>query len=230
MEKNHIIEVKNLNFAFGKLKILENIDLNIRKGEIITIIGPNGSGKTSLLSILAGITPIKHECYKKKKGVTISYMPQKITFDKVLPITVKEFLYLTVNKNQINEIAEELNITKILDKQVYEISGGELQRVLLANCLLAKPQVMILDEPISSMDINSATLFYKLISDFRLRTGCSIVMASHDLYVVMKNTDRVICLNGKIQCEGKPNEIISHKKFINLFGENVAFYQHHHSK
>ena len=230
MNKSHIIEIKNLNFYRNKLKILENINLSIREGEIVTIIGPNGGGKTSLLSILAGIIAIKNNHYVRKKNIVISYMPQNIRLNPTLPITVASFLYLTNSKRKIHEISEELNVTQILDKQIHQISSGELQRVMLANCFLAEPQLMILDEPVSNMDINSAKLFYRLISNFNIKTNCSIVMASHDLYVVMKGTDSVICLDRKIRCAGKANEIVSHQEFISLFGENVALYKHHHPR
>lgn len=228
MNDKYILEVKKLDFYRGKLKILNNINLSIRAGEIVTIVGPNGSGKTSLLSILAGIIPVSQTCYSINKGLVIGYMPQNINFDPVLPITVLDFLCLINSQDNIGEIAQEVGIVKILDKNIYEISRGELQRVLLANCLMREPQLMILDEPVSSMDINSSTLFYNLISSFCNRTNCSIIMASHDLYVVMKNTDRVLCLDGKICCEGKPHEIVTHKEFINLFGKNIALYEHDH--
>ncbi len=228
MGKKTIIKLKNLDLFHGKKQILKDINLTIKESEIITIIGPNGSGKTSLLSVLAGIKPVNKKGCLIKQDVRVAYMPQKITLNPHLPITVFAFLRLTNDANKIESIAHELNISNILDKQIYEISGGELQRVLLANCFLAQPQLMILDEPVSSMDINSAELFYKKISDFGQSTKCATIMASHDLYVVMKNTDRVVCLDARICCQGCPSEVIAHQEFIKLFGKNVAFYQHQH--
>ncbi len=226
MQQNYIVELKNLNLKYGNHNVLENVNLKIKDDEIITIVGPNGSGKTSLLLCLAGIIKINRSCYTRKSNLVISYMPQNIGFDPVLPITVFSFLCLTKTKDKIYSIAEEVGIEDILERQMYELSGGEIQRVLLANCLLAQPQLMILDEPVSNMDINSAKQFYKLISKFRDSTNCSIVMASHDLYVVMKNTDRVICLDGKIHCEGKPHEVSINKEFVNMFGSNFTIYEH----
>lgn len=231
MKKNTIIQIQNLDYYYGKSIILQNIDLEVVAGEIVTIIGPNGSGKTSLLRILAGIIKVKQGSYIKKKDLVISYMPQNLKFDPVLPLTIKSFLSLgNASKQEIDKVMTDLDMTHLLQKQVYEISGGELQRVLLANCLLTKPDVMILDEPVSNMDIKSTTSFYNLISKVRQSINCSIVMASHDLYVVMKKTDRIICLNNKVCCQGKPSDICTHKEFLNLFGQSIAVYDHHHSQ
>ena len=224
-----IITAQDLNFSYGKKRVLQDINLKINTGEILTIIGPNGSGKTSLLRILAGIIKIKNPQIIRRKNLKISYMPQSIRFDPILPITVGHFLSLSNDKKQIKKIAVEIGIENILDKQIYEISGGELQRVLFANCILAEPQLMILDEPVSNMDIKSADSFYRLIAKLQKKNNCSIVMTSHDLYVVMKNTDRVICLDNTIHCQGKPHEVYTNKEFIRLFGKSVALYEHDHN-
>lgn len=226
MNKKPIITLNKLNFYRDKALVLQDINLEIYQGEIITIIGPNGSGKTTLLSILAGI--IKTNKVHINTQLTTAYMPQYIKFDATLPINVFKFLSLSHPQERIFSILEKLEIADIIYSQMYELSGGELQKVLFANCLLAQPNIMILDEPVSSMDINSSSLFYTLLAKFRACSNCTIVMASHDLYVVMKNTDRVICLNKKIHCEGKPNEIVVHNEFINLFGKNITLYEHHH--
>ena len=233
--QNSLIHCHNLSYSHGTNKILDNISLEVMPGSIVTIIGPNGGGKTTLLKILLGILqPSTGEIYRKK-NIRIGYMPQRIVFNKQLPLTVRNFLFLNYNVDynsvDVFKIISDTNLTHILDQQVHDISGGELQKLILAKALLHNPDLMILDEPLQGLDIKGQNDFYLLLEQIRLEKKMSMVMVSHDLHTVIRSTNHVICLNKHICCQGLP-KTIQKQSYENLFGlpidTTLAYYKHHH--
>jgi zinc transport system ATP-binding protein len=231
-----LLKIDDLSLAIEGNQILDNINLEIPKAKIITIIGPNGSGKTTLArSILNLIKPNKGSIWFKP-NLKIGYMPQKVSLNPNLPLTVIDFLKLEVNckmsKDLLHDIINEVGITKILSHPLQKISGGEMQRTLLARALLKQPELLILDEPVQGVDINGQVEFYKLIEKLRLEREITSLIISHDLHMVMKNTDYVICLNRHICCEGSPNFVNQQQNFHELFSNealtNFSVYEHHH--
>lgn len=236
MPNKELIKTSNLSIRLDGKNILENINLIISEGQIITIIGPNGSGKTTLVRcILDLLKPTAGEIWIKDQ-LQIGYLPQKISINPSLPITVKDFLKLKIKnpikQNLLDKIVEETNIHKILLSPLQKISGGELQRVLLAKALLKEPQLLILDEPNQGVDVNGQVEFYKLIEKLRREKNIASLIISHDLHLVMKNTDYVICLHNHICCEGTVSKIQEqdylHKLFNSEALEHFAIYNHHH--
>ncbi|MCE3232187.1 MAG: znuC [Rickettsiaceae bacterium] len=231
-----MINCQNISVSFSGHNVLKDVSLSLKEKEIVTIIGPNGSGKTTLLRIICGLHKPDSGTVTKEKGLVIGYMPQKLTIDKVLPLTVRRFLRLNGKRslrdiNSVEKVAEEFGILHLMKKQVHDISGGEMQRVMLARAILLEPNILILDEPTQGLDINGQSEFYQLISDIRDKRNCAILMVSHDLHMVMAATDRVICINKHICCEGSPEHINSHPEYLALFGraaETVALYTHKH--
>ena len=228
-----LIRCQDVSYTQGNKVILENIGFEISNGNIITIIGPNGGGKTTLLKILLGILNPTQGLIYRKKGLRTGYMPQKLVFNRQLPMTVRNFLFLNHNQNQdINteQVTLDTNLQEILDQQVHEISGGELQRLMLAKALLHDPDLMILDEPVQGLDIRGQHDFYLLLEKIRKEQKISILMVSHDLHTVMRSTNHVICLNKHICCEGLP-EAIKDQSYEHLFGledaDVLAYYPHH---
>ncbi len=232
-----IASLENVCLKLNNKNILSNINLEIKKGEITTLIGPNGGGKTSIARILIKILqPTKGKVFIDKR-IKIGYMPQKLNIDHTIPLRVIDFLNLNINKSQKDKIrqskiAEKLNIENILFEQIKNISGGQLQKVSLMQALINNPTFLVLDEPTQYMDIQAQAEFYQLIEDIRKKQNCAILMISHDLHMVMQKTNHVICINHHICCQGHPNDINQHPEYISLFGKdkikNIAIYSHHH--
>ncbi len=233
MKDNKLLGIQNLSINFNEHAILKNISFEIYQKQIITIIGPNGAGKSTLLkSILGFIQPATGSITKNPK-LKIGYVPQRIVFPEQIPLTVLKFLTLNnKTKTLFNEkLNAKLNIEHLLPKSIHKLSGGELQRILLAKALSNNPNLLILDEPTQSIDLNGQAEFYKLCSYLQQQLNCAILMASHDLHIVMSGTNSVICLNKHICCHGLPAMVSKSPEFIRLFGDNMtklAFYPHHH--
>lgn len=207
--------------------------MEVYPAEIVTIIGPNGSGKTTLLKILLGLTEADSGEIFQSPALKIGYVPQQVKFDSIMPLTAYDLLKLMERDHErIMQVAAEVEITRYLRRQLYALSGGELQRVMLAQALLTGPQLLVLDEPVQGVDFNGQATLYKLIREVARARGCAVLMVSHDLHLVMADTDHVICLNRHICCSGTPHDVSKDAEFINLFGaetaKQIAYYVHHH--
>jgi|TARA_B100001939_G_scaffold293929_1_gene266744 zinc transport system ATP-binding protein len=229
---NALISAKKVCVFKHQKSILENIDIQINKNDFITIIGPNGAGKTMLLKCLMGFYKPTSGIIEKKEKLKIGYMPQSINVINTMPMTVKNFI--TVRKKyddiSLNKVIYEINIKHLIDKQLSVLSGGEMQRVLLARSLLNNPDLLILDEPAQNLDISGQLNFYKLIQEIYSKRDISILMVSHDLHLVMVSTKKVLCLSNHICCSGQPQQVAKDPEFISMFGEDMAnmmaVYQH----
>ncbi|GAA0581057.1 metal ABC transporter ATP-binding protein [Rhizomicrobium electricum] len=224
-----LITARGLSLVAGRLTILNDISLAIHRGEIVTVIGPNGSGKTTLLKALLGLIRIKGEIVRRP-GLRIGYVPQQYAPDPSLPMTVHRFLDLFAGHAAGCAALERVGIADAHDRQLATLSGGELARVLLARAIAAKPDLLVLDEPLSGVDISGEAALYHLIADLRDELSCGILLVSHDLHVVMGKTDRVVCLNHHICCQGAPHAVAQDPAFLELFGDrsDLKLYPHHH--
>ena len=231
---NALISAKNVSVLKHQKSILDNIDIQINKNDFITIIGPNGAGKTMLLKCLMGFYKPTSGRIERKEKLKIGYMPQSISIINTMPITVKDFI--TVRKEyddiSLNKVITEVSIGEIVNKQLSVLSGGEMQRVLLARSLLNNPDLLILDEPAQNLDISGQLNFYKLIQEIYSKRNISILMVSHDLHLVMVSTKKVLCLYKHICCSGAPQQIAKDPEFLSMFGKDMAnmmsIYQHSH--
>ncbi|SEW23124.1 zinc transport system ATP-binding protein [Aliiroseovarius sediminilitoris] len=228
-----LITARNLSVSHGRRLVLSDVNLTIEPGEIVTIVGPNGSGKSTLLRALLGMLRVSGEV-TKKPGLVVGYVPQKLALDPSLPMPVTSFLNLPKPHSLAEqaEVLRRVGVRNVADQQVSELSGGQLQRVLLARALLSKPDILVLDEPTQGLDQNGEAAFYQLIEAVRTETGVAVLMVSHDLHVVMSASDRVICLNGHVCCEGTPHVVRDAPEYRALFGQGtrgaLALYQHEH--
>ncbi|TCP90132.1 zinc transport system ATP-binding protein [Cricetibacter osteomyelitidis] len=230
-----LIQLKNINVVFEQKVALQNINLAVYPNSITTIVGPNGGGKSTLLKVLLKLISPTSGTVQYGKNVKIGYVPQKIQLDHSFPITVKKFLSLAkgITPTDIQDALELLSISHLVNNSLQRLSGGEMQRVLLARAILNKPNLLVLDEPTQGVDISGQAELYQLIHQTQQKLNCAILMVSHDLNLVMADTNEVLCINQHICCAGTPEIISNDPKFIHLFGpqfsKNVAFYAHHHN-
>lgn len=213
--------------------LLDHIDIDLHEGEVVTVIGPNGAGKTTLLKTLLGLIVPSAGSVTRAATLRIGYMPQKLSLNPLLPMTVQRFLRQTnTSDDAIVGALAETGVSGLLQQSLHNVSGGELQRVLLARALLRKPQLLVLDEPAQGVDVCGQADLYRLIAELRNRYHCGVLLVSHDLHLVMAATDTVICLNQHICCQGHPEHVGQHPEYLQLFGkqiaDGIAVYTHHH--
>ena len=235
----HCTKINNIGVKIGDEVILKDVSIHIHCGELTVIIGRNGAGKSTLLKAILG--EIEHTgditFMDKKDNVTkkikIGYVPQSINVEKHMPTTVYDLfascithipVFLRKDKKIYNEIKEHLKIfgaENLIDKSIGDLSGGELQRVLIAIATKPTPNLLILDEPVSGIDRNGIKEFYNIISKLKSEYDMSIILVSHDLDLAKKYADKVILLDKEVIKEGKPDDVFRSLEFKNRFGELI---------
>ena len=229
-----LLSAKDATLILNGRKILDRVNLDVRKGEIVTVIGPNGAGKSTLIRVMLGLIPLTSGQIIRRQKLSVGYVPQSFPQSSNVPMNVKRLLSLTLKPSDrdIDWALEETGIAHLKESGVASLSGGELQRALLARALLRKPDLLVLDEPAQSVDFIGEVKLYELISNIRKTHGCGILMVSHDLHMVMAESDHVVCLNSHVCCEGGPEKVQLDPEFAKLFGPSaarmIAAYSHHH--
>ncbi len=230
-----LLQARGLTVRFGGATVLDDVDFGIGAGEIVTVVGPNGSGKSTLLRALLGMQALAAGRIDRRDSLRVGYVPQKLALDHSLPITAGRFLSLPRRHTAEARRAALAQVglpAAVEHRQMIDLSGGQMQRVLLARALLGSPELLVLDEPTQGLDQPGEAAFYRLIEDIRSRTGCAVLMVSHDLHVVMAASDRVLCLNGHVCCEGAPHVVSNAPEYRALFGLGtqgaLALYRHVH--
>lgn len=213
--------------------LVRHVDLTVDPGEIVTLIGPNGSGKSTTAKMALGLMHPSEGKAERRQDLRVGYVPQKLSIDWTLPLSVSRFMTLTdkLSKRDIDAALDEAGVLHLVREEVRHLSGGEFQRVLLARAIVRKPDLLVLDEPVQGVDFSGETAIYDLIVDVRHRLGCGVILISHDLHVVMAQTDKVLCLNGHVCCQGTPVAVSQHEEYRRLFGERaqkLAVYTHQH--
>ena len=232
---NPLINVNNISLSHEGKNILDNVSFKLHPGEFITLIGPNGAGKSSLIKVLLGIIKQDSGEVIRNDHIKLGYTPQSFSANPYIPISVIDFL--TLNQRLDNKFTEETykltGIEDLINLPLKNLSGGELQKVLLTRALLNKPNVLILDEPAQNLDVDAQIQLYKLIQDIHQKQNCAVLMVSHDLHRVMKESTQVLCLYHHICCEGLPESILKDDQFNDLFADQIhdlmATYEHHHN-
>lgn len=242
------VEVEDVWLSFGDVPILRGVNLTIPSGQLVALIGPNGSGKTTLLRCLLGLE-------KPQRGATrlfgsgdisrglkrVGYVPQRLTLDRSFMISVREFLSLRLRQTrhwfwrprsfidqELTRLLPEIGVLPLLDRPLSGLSGGQLQRVLIAFSLLGQPELLLLDEPTAGVDMPGEQSFYELIAEIHRTRKLTVVLVSHDLSMVFKHASWVYALNGTICCEGTPEHVMNAESLREAYGLHVSPYAHHH--
>jgi zinc transport system ATP-binding protein len=229
-----LVSARGLALSRGGRAILTGIDIDISAREIVTVIGPNGAGKTTLVRALLGLEPVDGGTIRRKPGLTIGYAPQRFDVDRAIPLTVARFVSLgqQTTIEPIVRVLGEVGAGALAGRQLSQLSGGELQRVVLARALIRSPDLLVLDEPVRGVDYAGEAELYTLISRLRAERGFGVLLVSHDLHVVMAQSDRVVCINRHVCCSGVPQSVAQHPEYARLFGPQAArafgLYHHHH--
>lgn len=237
MPQHALLEVHDLSVTFGVHKVVESVSFDLHRGDILAVIGPNGSGKTTLLKAILGLVEYEGQVHWHEK-VRIGYVPQKLEFDRTFPITVREAFLLRVkngfwfgrNKNnkQIRAALKQVGAENLIDERLGELSGGQLQRVLIAYSLIGKPDVLFFDEPSTGIDIGGEETVYNLIHKLAHESELTVFLISHDLDVVYRHATEVLCINKKMVCNGLPREVLTGDVLEKLYGKLASTYEHHH--
>lgn len=234
VDPSALISARGISVSRYGRDILIDVDLDIREREIVTLIGPNGAGKTTLVRVLLGLEKPDRGIIHRRPDLTIGYVPQRFDSDSVIPMTVERFLVLggSYGEDRIAAMLEHVDAASVRRQQLGELSGGEMQRVLLARALLRSPNLLVLDEPVQGVDQSGEADLYNLIARLRDEAGFGVLLVSHDLHIVMARSDRVICLNRHVCCSGVPETVAQHPSYGRLFGAEAArafaLYRHHH--
>ena len=232
--QNSLIKLNNCGVKRNNKWLVRGVSLNVNKGQIVTLIGPNGSGKSTTAKMALGILKPDEGSNTISQNIKISYVPQKISIDWSVPLRVIDFMNITEKfaKNEIEEALSMTGIKKLIFRDVKNLSGGEFQRLLMARAIAKNPDFLVLDEPVQGVDYPGEIALYKIIQEIVKNLNCGILLISHNLHVVMSQTDHVICLNGHVCCSGAPKSIVKEPEYIKLFGDNMdptlALYQHEH--
>jgi len=229
-----LLSTDKVAVRYGGQTVLDRVSLALVPGEIVTIVGPNGSGKSTLLRVLIGALEPSSGTVTRSKGLKIGYVPQKLHIDQSMPLTVRRFLDLPkrVSDQDACHALETAGLSNLGQRQMTALSGGQFQRVLLARAIIGRPDVLMLDEATQGLDQPGSASFYRQIEAVRTELGCAVLMVSHELHVVMSASDRVICLNGHVCCEGTPEVVSAAPAYRELFGTGtggaLALYRHDH--
>ena len=234
MQDDWLIRADQISYSHGDRLILDRVSFELKRGQISTIIGPNGAGKSTLTNIVNGLITDYQGSIERSPDLRIGYLPQKVYVNPLMPLTVERLMQLTqkVTRSEIDAALAQSEVAYLQHRQVQQLSGGELKRVLLARTTLGKPDLLVLDEPTAGVDVTGEIKMYELIAELRKQLQCAVLMVSHDLHLVMSKTDQVLCLNQHLCCSGLPESVSQHPEYLALFGhqaaESIAIYAHHH--
>ncbi|NTG46832.1 metal ABC transporter ATP-binding protein [Agrobacterium rhizogenes] len=233
-QRRPLVSLHDVGVRRGGRWLVRGVDFSVNRGEIVTLIGPNGSGKSTSAKTAIGVLKPDEGSVERIAGLKVGYVPQKLAIDWTLPLSVHRLMTLTgpLPETELRAALEAVGIAHLAKAEVQHLSGGEFQRALLARAIARKPDLLVLDEPVQGVDFSGEIALYDLIKSIRNSEGCGILLISHDLHVVMAETDTVVCLNGHVCCRGTPQAVSQSPEYVRLFGtraaQSLAIYSHHH--
>jgi len=231
-----ILTVENLGVKFDNNEVLRGLNFFIQKEDVLAIVGPNGAGKSVLLRTLLGLVPYSGKI-SWAPGIKIGYVPQKFNIDKDLPLSVEEFFKFKEKKlEKIISALKSVGITDehhiehhILKQRLGWLSGGQIQRILIAWSIIDNPDVLLFDEPTAGIDVGGEETIYNLLKKLKDERGFTVLLISHDLNIVYKYANSVICVNKEMVCHGEPNTVLDPTSLAKLYGGETSFYKHEHN-
>jgi len=239
MSNEAILNIQNLTVSFDDNKVIDDLSFSIRKGDVIAIVGPNGAGKSILFKALIGLVPYLGKI-EWSPGLKISYVPQRFNVEKDFPLTTMEFLRLkSKNQGKIMSALESVGLKNkqsdiyhikrhLLNQRLGWLSGGQLQRILIAWAILDSPDVLLFDEPTTGIDIGGEETIYNLLKKLNDEMALTVLLISHDLNIVYKYANSVLCLNKEKICFGPPRDVLDPQALVKLYGGEAGFYAHEH--
>jgi zinc transport system ATP-binding protein len=231
---NRMLSVAHLNVSFGKREVIHDLSFDVQEGDCVAIIGPNGAGKTVLLQALLNLIPYRGEI-RWSPGTRLGYVPQKIEADRQLPLSAKDLLaakarLMHLKASEVEEVSAELGLTdELLSTAIGLLSGGQFQKVLIAFALLGRPNVLLIDEPTASLDELTEEHVYDLLQTLQKKKGMTVLLVSHDLSIVYRNANMVLCLSKGRTCMGPPKEVLTPAMLQELYASPAQYYQHAHA-
>jgi len=231
---DEMLRVSDLSYTLGGRRILDRLCFELKPAQITTIIGPNGAGKSTLANLVTGLITGFEGKIERRPGLRIGYLPQKVYVNTLMPLSVERLLQLTrsASAGEIDHALAQTEVGALKHRQVRSLSEGELKRVLLARTTLGQPDLIVLDEPTSGVDVSGEIRMYELIGELRSQLQCAVLLVSHNLHLVMSQTDQVLCLNQHLCCSGRPESVSQHPEYLALFGQqaadSIAIYSHRH--
>jgi zinc transport system ATP-binding protein len=234
MQADSLLRAQDISYSVGNRLILDRVSFELKRAQITTIIGPNGAGKSTLTNIVNGLINNFSGTIERASDLRIGYLPQKVYVNTLMPLKVERLLQLTqtVTAQEIDYALAQTEVVYLKQRQVRSLSEGELKRVLLARTTLGKPDLIVLDEPTAGVDVSGEIRMYELIGELRTQLQCAVLLVSHDLHLVMSQTDQVLCLNQHLCCSGLPESVSRHPEYLALFGQqasdSIAIYAHNH--
>ena len=232
MSEKTLLKVENLSVELDGLSIIKGVSFELKENEVLAVVGPNGAGKSVLLKTLLGLFPAAGGKIEWSPGVKFGYLPQRFNIDRYLPMTMEEFLNLKPNpKYSVSEVLKMVGIDKHwLLKNLATFSSGQLQKILLAWAIIDQPQVLLFDEPTENVDVVSQESIYDLLHHLQDELNIAVILISHDLNIVYRYANQVLCLNHAMTCYGEPREILTTKTLSELYGDHAFFHHHHYDK
>jgi ABC-type Mn2+/Zn2+ transport system ATPase subunit len=237
---NTVLQVKDLTARYQDVteNAIESISFELQKGTFTAILGPNGSGKSTIIKAILGFVPSSGSVKLYGKNIManlkeIGYVPQKFHIEDNIPITVEEFLSLTLDKKfQVKEIDDALNLVDLLSskkRNLSSLSGGQLQRVLIARALIRKPSILILDEPEAGIDVSAGEKFYTLLKNLVKKEGLTVLMATHEIEVMRNFSDQILCVNKRLLCKLKPKDTLTTDIMKKMYSGEINLNSHKHN-
>jgi zinc transport system ATP-binding protein len=231
------IDVKNLTVGVNSHAIIRDVTFGVDRGDVVSIIGPNGSGKTTLVRAMLGLMVHSGEVLLEGKPLRhqlgrVGYVPQRFDFDRTFPLSVSEFMELPVARPDAawkEEVLREFSVDVLMGQKLGTLSGGQMQRALIASALLKKPEVLILDEPTSGVDVEGVASFYELVRHINTEHAMTVLLISHEVNMVATTSTKVVCLNKDLVCCGEPRKVITPETLEKLYGSDFELRQHDHS-